>query len=62
MNPPDQSVGFDAGSCRDAAPDRPDLLEVALDKAKYRPGDTMEVAVTARTAGKMTIAVVSERV
>jgi alpha-2-macroglobulin len=59
---PMTSVGFDAGSYAEAAPDRPDLLEVALDKAEYRPGDTMEVAVTARTAGKMTIAVVSERV
>jgi alpha-2-macroglobulin len=59
---PTTSVGFEAGSYEEAAPDRPDLLEVALDKAEYRPGDTMEVAVTTRTAGKMTIAVVSERV
>jgi alpha-2-macroglobulin len=59
---PVTSVSFDAGWYGDAAPDRPDLLEVALDKPEYLPGDTMEVAVTARTAGKLTIAVVGERV
>jgi len=59
---PVTSVSFDAGWYGDAAPDRPDLLEVALDKSEYGPGDTMEVAVTARTAGKLTIAVVSEGV
>jgi alpha-2-macroglobulin len=59
---PVTSVSFDAGWYGDATPDRPDLLEVALDKPEYRPGDTMEVAVTARTAGKLTIAVVNERV
>jgi alpha-2-macroglobulin len=59
---PITSVSFDAGWYADAAPDRPDLLEVALDKSEYGAGDTMEVAVTARTAGKLTIAVVGEGV
>jgi alpha-2-macroglobulin len=56
---PTTSVGFDAGWYAPAAADRPDLLELALDKPDYRPGDTMTVAVTARTTGKVTIAVVT---
>ena len=42
--------------------DTPDLLETALDKAEYSPGDTMVLAVTARTAGKVMLNVVADRV
>ena len=59
---PTTSVGFDAGWYADAATDTPDLLEIALDKPEYRVGDSMTVAVTARTAGKVTVAVVSDRI
>ncbi len=45
------SVDFDAGWYAEATADTPDLLEVALDKPEYAPGDSMTVAVTARTAG-----------
>ncbi len=31
------------------------MLEVALDKTEYKPGDTMTVAVTARSAGRLTL-------
>jgi alpha-2-macroglobulin len=55
------SVGFDAGFYAEASADTPDLLEIALDKAEYAPGDTMTVAVTARTAGKVTLDIIGDR-
>ena len=55
------SVAFDAGWYAEASADTPDLLEVALDKPEYAPGDNMTVAVTARTAGKVTLNVVADR-
>jgi uncharacterized protein YfaS (alpha-2-macroglobulin family) len=60
-NGPTTSVQFDAGFYSDASADTPDVLEIALDKAEYRPGDTMTVAVTARTAGKVTLSVIGDR-
>jgi uncharacterized protein YfaS (alpha-2-macroglobulin family) len=60
-NGPTTSVQFDAGWYADASADTPDVLEIALDKGEYRPGDTMTVAVTARTAGKVTLSVVGDR-
>ena len=60
-NGPTTSVQFDAGWYADASADTPDVLEIGLDKAEYRPGDTMTVAVTARTAGKVTLSVVGDR-
>src|SRR4029079_17813161 len=41
--------------------DTPDLLEVALDKSDYKPGDTLNVAVTARTAGRLTVNIFTDR-
>jgi uncharacterized protein YfaS (alpha-2-macroglobulin family) len=55
------SVGFDAGWYAEASADTPDLLEIALDKPEYAPGESMTVAVTARTAGKVTLNVIGER-
>ena len=49
------TVQFDAGFYAESSADTPDLLETALDKPEYRVGDTMTVAVTARTAGKVTV-------
>ena len=60
-NGPATSVAFDAGWYAEASADTPDLLEVALDKPEYAPGDSMTVAVTARTAGKVTLNVVADR-
>ena len=37
------------------------MLEVALDKRDYAPGDTMTVAVTARSAGRLTLNVIGDR-
>src|SRR5262245_39453441 len=58
---PVTSIGFDAGWYTEATADTPDMLEVALDKPEYAPGETMTVAVTARTAGKVTLNVIGER-
>src|SRR4029077_388721 len=58
---PPTSVTFDAGFYSDASADTPDLLEIALDKSEYASGDTMTVAVTARTAGKVTLNVVGDK-
>ncbi|ODA66378.1 hypothetical protein A7A08_02776 [Methyloligella halotolerans] len=54
---PFTTIGFDAGFYAEASADTPDFLEVALDKSEYRPGDTMTVAVTARSAGQVSLAV-----
>jgi alpha-2-macroglobulin len=60
-NGPVTSVAFDAGWYAEAGADTPDMLEIALDKPDYHPGDMMLVAVTARTAGKVTLDVIGDR-
>jgi len=55
------SLSFDAGFYAEASADTPDLLEVALDKPDYKPGESMNVAVTARTAGRLTVNVFTDR-
>jgi uncharacterized protein YfaS (alpha-2-macroglobulin family) len=60
-NGPVTTVLFDSGFYAESSADTPDLLEIALDKPEYRAGETMNVAVTARTAGKVTLAIVGER-
>ena len=60
-NGPWTSVGFDAGWYAEASAETPDLLEIALDKPEYASGETMTVAVTARTAGKVTLNVIGDR-
>ena len=60
-NGPVTSIDFDAGWYAEASADTPDLLEIALDKPEYVAGDNMTVAVTARTAGKVTLHVIGDR-
>ena len=60
-NGPVTSLTFDAGFYADASADTPDLLEVALDKPDYKSGDSMNVAATARTAGRLTLNVFTDR-
>ena len=55
------TVAFTAGWYAEASADTPDMLEIALDKPEYKPGDTMTVAVTARTAGKVLLNIVGDR-
>ena len=47
---PITSLNFDAGFYAESSADTPDLLEIALDKKDYNPGDKLNVAVTARSA------------
>ena len=60
-NGPVTSLGFDAGFYAESSADTPDLLEVALDKPDYKSGEAMNVAVTARTAGRLTVNVFTDR-
>jgi uncharacterized protein YfaS (alpha-2-macroglobulin family) len=55
------SVQFDVGWYSDGSADTPDLLETSIDKPEYQSGDTMVVSVNARTAGRLTINVVGDR-
>jgi uncharacterized protein YfaS (alpha-2-macroglobulin family) len=58
---PTTSVQFDVGWYSDGSADTPDLLETSIDKPEYQSGDTMVVSVNARTAGKLTINVLGDR-
>ncbi|MGI8527571.1 MAG: alpha-2-macroglobulin family protein [Pseudolabrys sp.] len=58
---PVTSLGFDAGFYAESSADTPDLLEIALDKPDYKPGDAINVAVTARTAGRLSLNVFTDR-
>ena len=55
------SVQFDVGWYSDGSADTPDLLETSIDKPEYQSGDTMVVSVNARSAGKLTINVLGDR-
>lgn len=58
---PISSVQFDVGWYSDGSADTPDLLETSIDKQEYASGDTMTVSVNARSAGKLTINVLGDR-
>lgn len=58
---PVTTLTFDAGFYADANADTPDLLEIALDKTDYRAGETVNVAATARTDGRLTVNVFTDR-
>ncbi|MBR2117193.1 MAG: alpha-2-macroglobulin [Pseudomonadota bacterium] len=58
---PITSVQFDVGWYSDGSADTPDLLETSIDKPEYKSGDTMVVSVNARTAGKLTINMLGDR-
>src|SRR5712691_3716026 len=55
------SVQFDVGWYSDGSADTPDLLETSIDKPEYQSGDTLVVSVNARSAGKLTINVLGDR-
>jgi len=60
-NGPVTSLTFDAGFYAESTASTPDLLELALDKTDYKPADIMNIAVTARTAGRLTVNVFTDR-
>ncbi len=53
---------FTVGYVADAKADTPDVLDVALDKKGYAAGETMQIRLNSRFAGKATLAVVSDRI
>lgn len=55
---PATSVAFDAGYFAAASADTPDMLDVALDKPSFKPGETATVTLGARFAGRATVMVV----
>ena len=58
---PVTSVQFDVGWYSDGSADTPDLLETSIDRPQYQSGDTMVVSVNARSAGKLTVNVLGDR-
>jgi uncharacterized protein YfaS (alpha-2-macroglobulin family) len=58
---PTTVASFDSGFYAESSADTPDLLETALDKPEYTPGDTMVVGITARTAGKLMLNIIADR-
>ncbi|MGE3145300.1 MAG: MG2 domain-containing protein [Pseudorhodoplanes sp.] len=58
---PVTTLAFDSGFYAEAGADTPDVLEIALDKAEYRAGDSINVAVNARIAGRVTLDVVGDK-
>ena len=56
------SVGFSVGWLGEGTATTPDLLETQLDKAAYKPGDTLKVKLNPRFAGSATVAVVTSKV
>ncbi|MBB5047917.1 hypothetical protein HNR60_002674 [Rhodopseudomonas rhenobacensis] len=54
-------VQFDVGWYSDGSADTPDLLETSIDKPDYAAGDTLVVTVNARSAGKLTVNVLGDR-
>lgn len=55
------SLSFDAGFYAESSADTPDLLEIALDKTDYKSGEAMNLAVTATSAGYLTVNVFTDR-
>lgn len=52
---PATAVGLDIGFGADAKGDSPDRLDVTLDRADYRPGDTLRATIASRFAGHATL-------
>jgi uncharacterized protein YfaS (alpha-2-macroglobulin family) len=55
------SVSFSVGYESDKTADTPDVLDVALDKPSYAIGETMQVRLSPRFAGKATLAIVGDK-
>ncbi|MGO9984968.1 MAG: alpha-2-macroglobulin family protein [Rhodomicrobium sp.] len=59
---PATSLKFAAGWYTSEASDTPEILNVGLDRASYRPGDEIKVQVMPRMSGEALVAIVSDRV
>ena len=59
-NGPSASVAFNAGWYTAASEaDSPEILDVALDHANYKPGDTAKLRIATKQGGKALVAVLS---
>lgn len=58
---PSAEYEFTAGWFAADAADTPDILDMALDKQSYKPGDTATLTLSPRTDGKAVISVLSDR-
>lgn len=54
---PASSLIFNAGWYADEAAESPEMLDVALDKPSYRPGDTAKLKIATRQGGKALVTV-----
>ncbi len=59
---PATSLSFSAGWYVSADSDTPEILDLALDRASYRPGDDVTVRILPRMAGQALVAIVSDKV
>ncbi len=59
---PATSYSFSAGWFVSETSDTPEILNLALDRASYRPGDDIKVTVMPRMAGQALVAIVSDKV
>ncbi|MFP3921053.1 MAG: MG2 domain-containing protein [Dichotomicrobium sp.] len=57
---PVASYDFTAGWYVADAADSPDILDLSLDRKSYRPGETMQVRLAPRMAGKAIVSVVAD--
>ncbi len=55
------SFSFDVGWSGSASADTPDNVTVTLDKPNYAPGETAQLRIASRFAGKATIALVGDK-
>ena len=55
------STAFSSGWFASEAGETPDVLDLALDKQSYKPGDAVKVQLSPRMAGEAVVAVVSDR-
>jgi alpha-2-macroglobulin len=54
------SITFESGWSGEASAQTPDLLDVTLDKANYKPGEEMRLRIASKFTGTATIAIVGE--